>query len=198
MFYKIEVKDHVRVPPELFGEPVEQAVLTRIKKMYEGVVSRDLGAVIDVSKVLDIKEGIIIPGDGAAYYETSFELLTFKPEMKEVLFGKVKDIADFGAFMSMGAMEGMVHISQTMDDFVSFSKDKVLSGKDSKRTLKVNDLCRVRIIAVSFKDVTSPKIGLTMRQSGLGKIEWLSEPVVKPAEGEKEKKPKPKKRKYKK
>jgi len=200
MFYKIEVKDHVRVPPELFGEPVEQAVLTRIKKMYEGVVSRDLGAVIDVSKVLDIKEGIIIPGDGAAYYETSFELLTFKPEMKEVLFGKVKDIADFGAFMSMGAMEGMVHISQTMDDFVSFSKDKVLSGKDSKRTLKVNDLCRVRIIAVSFKDVTSPKIGLTMRQSGLGKIEWLSEPVVKPAEGEKEKKPKPKRenRKYKK
>jgi len=197
MFYKIEVKDHVRVPPELFGEPVEQAVLTRIKKMYEGVVSRDLGAVIDVSKVLDIKEGIIIPGDGAAYYETSFELLTFKPEMKEVLFGKVKDIADFGAFMSMGAMEGMVHISQTMDDFVSFSKDKVLSGKDSKRTLKVNDLCRVRIIAVSFKDVTSPKIGLTMRQSGLGKIEWLSEPVVKPAEGEKEKKPKPKKRKEK-
>jgi len=41
--------------------------------------------------------------------------------------------------------------------------------------LKVGDVCRARIIAVSFKDVTNPKINVTMRQQGLGKLEWLEE-----------------------
>jgi len=41
--------------------------------------------------------------------------------------------------------------------------------------LRIGDQCRARIIAVSFKDVTNPKIGLTMRQAGLGKIEWIDE-----------------------
>jgi DNA-directed RNA polymerase subunit E' len=69
----------------------------------------------------------------------------------------------------------MIHISQTMDDFVSFSKEKVLAGKETKKTLKVGDSCRARIIAVSFKDVANPKLGLTMRQPGLGRFDWIKE-----------------------
>ncbi len=175
MFYKVELKDHIRVPPDLFNLAIEDAIIKRTKKKYEGYIDQELGIVIDVSNVKEIGEGVIIPGDGASHYETTFELITFKPEMQEVIAGRIKDIADFGAFITMGAIEGMIHISQTMDDFVSFSKDKVLVGKDSKRSLKVNDLCRARIIAVSLKDPGNPKIGLTMRQIGLGKTEWFEE-----------------------
>ena len=78
----------------------------------------------------------------------------------------------------------MVHISQSMDDFVSFSKDKVLMGKNTNRSVKVGDKCKARIIAVSYKDLNNPKIGLTMRQEGLGKLEWLSEDA-KPKEAKK-------------
>lgn len=175
MFYKVEVKDHIRVPPNLFGLPLEDAVIKRINAKYNGFISKDLGIVIDVSGVKDIGEGIIIAGDGASYYEVSFELLTFKPEMQEVVVGRIKDIAEFGAFINIGPIDGMIHISQTMDDFVSFSKDKTLLGKESKRSLKVGDICRARIIAVSFKDVLNPKLGLTMRQQGLGRLDWIKE-----------------------
>ena len=186
MFYKVEIKDHVRVPPALFELTREKAVLKQVKSSYEGYISKDLGIVIDVKNVKEIKEGIVIPGDGASYYETVFELLTFKPELQEVIVGKIKDIADFGAFITLGPLDGMIHISQTMDDFVSFAKDKVLTGKESKRTLKVGDLCKARIIAVSFKDITNPKLGLTMRQPGLGRNDWIEEESRKPAEEEKE------------
>ncbi len=179
MFYKIEVKDHIRVPPDLFGKDVEEAVLNMVKKKYEGFISKELGVVIDVAGISRIGEGIIIPGDGASYFDTNFKVLTYKPEMQEVVFGKIKDIAEFGAFITIGPIEGMIHVSQTMDDFVSFSKDKVLLGKETKRTLKVNDLCKARIIAISYKDVNNPKLGLTMRQLGLGKPEWGKEPVKK-------------------
>lgn len=175
MFYKTLVKDHVRVSPEFFGLARKDAILQQVKKSFEGYVSKDLGIVIDVAKVNDVKDGVIIPGDGAAYFESEFELLTFRPELQEIVLGSIKDIADFGAFISIGPIEGMIHISQTMDDFVSFSKDKTLMGKEKNRTLKVGDNCRARIIAISYKDVNNPKLGLTMRQKGLGKIEWIEE-----------------------
>ena len=179
MFYKVELKDHIRVPPKLFGLDTKDAVIQRIKKKYEGLISKDIGVVIDVAGVKDIQEGMIIPGDGAAYFDVAFYLYTFKPELQEVVHGMVRDIADFGAFLNLGPIEGMVHVSQTMDDFVSFSKDKVLSGRDSKRSLKVHDKCRARLIAVSYKDINNPKLGLTMRQQFLGKPEWAAEPIVK-------------------
>lgn len=175
MFYRIEVQDHIRVPPRLFGLDINNAVLKALKQKYEGLIDPSLGVVIDVATVKHVGEGVVIPGDGASYFDTTFDLLAFQPEMQEIIQGKIKDIADFGAFITLGPIDGMIHISQTMDDFVSFSKEKTLAGRDSKRSLKIGDTCRARVIAVSFKDVTNPKIGLTMRQPGLGKLEWIAE-----------------------
>lgn len=194
MFYKTEIQSHVRVPPNYFKLGKEEAIRKCIKEQFEGFISKDLGIVIDVAEVKEIKEGIVIPGDGAAYYETIFSLFVFKPELKEVLTGIIKDIADFGVFMNIGPIEGMIHVSQTMDDFVSFSKEKVLSGKETKKTLKIGDKCKARLIAVSYKDITNPKIGLTMRQEGLGKLEWLEEEKAKKTEKKEEKKEEKKKK----
>jgi len=190
MFYKVKLNDHVRVPPALLGMEMKSAIMTELKKKFEGFISKDLGIVVDVISVGQIGDGVIISGDGAPYYQTEFEIVTFIPEMQEVLDGRIRDMADFGAFLNVGPIDAMVHISQTMDDFVSFSKDKVLTGRDSKRNLKIGEDCRARVTAVSFKDVSNPKIGVTMRQPGLGKAEWsaVAEPVVE------EKKEKPKKK----
>ncbi|HLD42704.1 MAG TPA: DNA-directed RNA polymerase [Candidatus Nanoarchaeia archaeon] len=201
MFYKSTVHDHVRVPPNLFGMESQDAIIKVIRREYSAFISRDIGIVIDVLGIKTLGEGIIIPGDGASYYDTVFELLAFKPEMQEVVVGKIRDIADFGAFLNLGPIEGMIHISQTMDDFVSFSKEKVLTGKETKRILRVGDTCRARIIAVSYKDINNPKLGLTMRQPGLGKLEWVEEDSKKEIKDTKEikkeikKEKKPEKRK---
>jgi len=169
----------------MFNLTKKEAVLENIKTTYENFISKEIGFVVNVIDVGEIKEGVIVPGDGAGFYETEFELLAYKPEMNEIVYGKVRDITDFGAFMDIGGVEGMVHISQSMDDFVSFSKEKVLQGKKSGKSLKVGDRCRARIIAVSYKDLNNPKIGLTMRQEGLGKVDWLQEAPT-PAPGDKE------------
>jgi len=175
MYYKIELKDHIRVPPDMFDLPIEEAVIKRIRKKYAGYISNDLGIIIDVSGLKQVGQGVIIPGDGSSYYEATFKVLSFKPELQEVVVGRIRDIVDFGAFITLGPIDGMIHVSQTMDDFVSFSKDKTLAGKESKRSLKVGDICRARVIAVSFKDVSNPKLGLTMRQQGLGRLDWIEE-----------------------
>ena len=179
MFYEVELKGHIRVPPPSFNMDVEDAVLQQINTSFKNLISKDFGIVIAVSDIVEIREGIIIPGDGAAYYDTTFRLYTFKPELQEVILGKVSQIEDFGAFINLGPIDGMVHIGQTMDDFVSFSKSGVLTGKQSKKTLKIGDECRARIIAVSYKELRNPKVGLTMRQWMLGSLSSIKDEVKK-------------------
>jgi len=178
MFYLIEVEDFIRVEPKLFGLPTKEAVETQLKETYTNHFDKDLGMVVAVAEVLNIEEGIIIPGDGAAYYKSVFKLVVWKPEMQELTYGIITEITNFGAFIDLGAIQGMIHISQTMDDYVSFSKTNSLIGKSGKKSLKKGDECIARIVAVSYK-LGEPKIGLTMRQGMLGKTEWIDDQQVK-------------------
>jgi len=178
MFYLTEIQDHVRVEPKLFGLPTGEAVDKQLREIYTDYYDKELGKVIAIVEVLDVGEGIIIPGDGAAYYKSTFKVLVWKPELQELVYGRIAEIANFGAFIDMGVMRGMIHISQTMNDYVSFSKANSLLGKESKRSLKQGDLCLARIVALSHKG-DEPKIGITMRQPGLGKLEWIKEDAAK-------------------
>jgi DNA-directed RNA polymerase subunit E' len=174
MFNIVEIADHVRVEPELFGLTIKEAVKAQLERSYENYIDEEMGAVVAVIDVLFVGDGILIPGDAAAYYDSVFRLLVFRPELNELVYGYVTQITNFGAFLNMGAIEAMIHISQTMDDFVSFSKSDSLLGKNTKRSLRKGDLCMARVVAISFKTMP-PKIGLTMRQPGLGKIEWVQD-----------------------
>jgi DNA-directed RNA polymerase subunit E' len=178
MFYLVEVEDYIRVEPKLFGLPTIESVEKQLKETYTDYYDKEIGKVISIIEVLEVGEGVIIPGDGAAYYRSRFKLLIWRPELQELVYGVVSEITNFGAFMDLGVMKGMIHISQTMDDYVSFNKSNSLIGKVSKRTLKSGDICLARIVAISHKG-GELKIGLTMRQPGLGKLEWIKEDSIK-------------------
>jgi len=87
MFYLVEVEDYVRVEPNLFELNTDEAVKEQLQKTYENFQDKELGMVVSVLDVLEIKDGIIIPGDGAAYYKSILKLVVLKPELKEVVYG---------------------------------------------------------------------------------------------------------------
>jgi DNA-directed RNA polymerase subunit E' len=105
----------------------------------------------------------------------SFSLLTFYPKIQEVIEGEVVEIADFGAFVRIGPIDALLHVSQLLDDFISYDeKQGVLLGKETKKKLMSGDQVRVRITAVSLgRAGSSGKIGVTARQPFLGKLEWI-------------------------
>ena len=151
MFKLITLQDTIRIPPETFGNPLEKVGLDQVKAKYEGIVDEELGYVIAVNKVEVSPVGKIIPGDGATYHKVSFSLLTFYPIIQEVVEGDVVEIADFGAFVRIGPVDALLHVSQLMDDYMSYDeKQGVLLGKETKRKLTSGDQVRVRITAVSL------------------------------------------------
>ena len=177
MYKIVNIVDTIRIPPKDFGKPIKESAIKAISEAYEGRIDRDLGLVLTITKVGRIGDGRIIPGDGATYHDVEFEALIYKPALHEVVTGKVSEIAHFGAFVKIGPIDGLVHVSQITDDYVSFNeKTGVLAAKETKRVLKEGDTVRARVVSVSLKPViTESKIGLTMRQPGLGKMEWIEE-----------------------
>lgn len=174
MYALCEIRDTIRVPPDKFESNLEKSMLKIIQEEYEGLVDEDLGVIVAVNDVKNVGEGKVIPGEGAAYYSADFELLVYKPEVQEVVEGFVSEVAEFGAFLRTGPVEGLIHVSQIMDDYINYDgKLPGFVGKSSKKKLVVNDEVIARVISVSLKgSIAESKIGLTMRQPFLGKEEW--------------------------
>src|SRR4030043_999004 len=176
MFKLITLQDTIRIPPDTFGNPLEAVGKEQVKAKYEGVVDEELGYVKAVSKVEVSPIGKIIPGDGATYHKVNFSLLTFYPVIQEIVEGDVEEIADFGAFVRIDPVDALLHVSQLMDDYISYDeKQGVLLGKETKRKLASGNQVRVRITAVSLgRAGSSGKIGVTPTKPLLGKIDWIN------------------------
>jgi DNA-directed RNA polymerase subunit E' len=172
MYQITTMEDEIAVPPTKFNLDLEESILQSIGEKYEGKIDADIGVSLSVVEVKEIGEGRVLPGDPAVHYLTKFDLLVWQPREHELVEGEVVDITEWGAFLRVGPLDGLVHISQVMDDFVSFDeKNAQLVGRSSHRVLKVGDKVRARIISISFKEQS--KIGLTMRQPLLGNIKWI-------------------------
>jgi len=168
------INETVRVPPKEFGGKLEENILKLAREEYEGVLDEDMGVVVAIAGVENVGEGKVVPGDGAAYYNADISMLVYKPEVQELVEGVVSEITEFGAFVRIGPVEGLVHVSQIMDDYINYdAKIPCFVGKETNRQLKKGDTVTARVVTVSFKNsISNSKIGLTMRQDGLGKEDW--------------------------
>lgn len=172
MYKLITIEDVVRMPPAKLGMPIKKAIKQSLQEQMEGVMDKEIGVIVAVTDVTDVGEGKLLPGDGSIHYVATFDVLAYYPMMYEIVSGEVIDITEFGAFVRMGPLDGLVHISQVMDDFVSYdAKNSMFLGKDSKRTVKEGDSVKARVITVSINK-NDYKIGMTMRQNGLGVVDW--------------------------
>ena len=181
VFKLVTLQDAIRIPPERFGEDLDSVGYEQLQMKYDGMVDEELGYVIAVTQINVNPFGKIIPGDGATFHKVEFSLLTFFPKIQEVIEGEVVEIAEFGAFIRIGPVDALLHVSQLMDDYISYDERQgVLMGKETKRQLKTGDRVRVRITAVSLgRSGGSGKIGVTARQPFLGKLEWIQKDVEK-------------------
>ena len=173
MYKILTINDNVRVPPIKFDIPIKDAVKESLQEQVVGSVDPNQGVFLVVTEVTEVGDGKIVPEDGAIHYPSTYKVLTFKPEENEIVLGEIVDITEFGAFTRIGPLDALVHVSQIMDDKVSYDpKNATFTGKKSGLKLKEGDVVRVRVVGVSLgKNKT--KISLTMRQPELGAITWI-------------------------
>jgi len=185
MYHKLMLEDKVRVPPQRLGENLEKVILDVLQEQLEGSIDKEIGIFICVTKVTDVGEGELVPGDGGVYYDVKFEALVLRLALQEVIEGVVVETTSFGAFVSLGPIDAMLHVSQISDEYINYDeKNARLICQESKRFIGVGDVVRVRVVTLSLneREPRDSKIGLTMRQAGLGTALWLEEEIEKEKE----------------
>lgn len=178
MYYKLKLNDKVRVPPERMGEELNTVILDELQEQFEGSVDKEMGIFIAVTGVDRIGEGEIVYSDGGVYYDVDFDAVVLRLALQEIVEGVVVETTSFGAFVSLGPIDAMLHMSQISDEYIDYDeKNSRLVCKDSGRHIGVGDTVRARVVALSLneRDPRESKIGLTMRQPGLGTMEWIEE-----------------------
>lgn len=201
MYQVLSCRDRVRLPAQYFAMKLEDALTQILREKYERRIDRDGGVALAVWNAKAEGDGVVIPSDNAAYYDVTFDVLCYMPQVNEIVESDVSEIVEFGAFLTMGPMEGLVHLSQIANDFLTFNKKTMsFTGRESKKSIKKGDHVYAKISTVSMKmSIPETKIGLTMRPDGLGKEEWLAgKKASAEAEGAGEKKEKKAKKEEKK
>ncbi len=176
MYKRVRLKDTVEVPPEQLADVSPQRVKNLLQDKLEGRLDEDVGSVVSITEVHDIGEGTVLPNRPGVYYEAEFDAITFDPAMQEVADGTVVEVVEFGAFVGIGPVDGLLHVSQISDEYLAFDgENQQLASTESNETLGVDDPVRVRIVTKSIdeRNPRDSKIGLTAKQPGLGKHTWL-------------------------
>ena len=120
----------------------------------ENAVAEEIG--IGVPTLNDIVKELLKPGrdirEDMPLPELRSDILSMedlKPDM--VLDGVVRNVIDFGAFVDIGVhQDGLVHISQISNSFISHPSD----------VLKVGEKVKVKVLSV---DLSKKRISLTMK-----------------------------------
>jgi DNA-directed RNA polymerase subunit E' len=178
MYYLDHRRDVVRIPPERLGPALANVLTELAQQQFEGKLVDGQNLAVTIRDVRPVGEGHIIHGDGGVYQEVEYQALVFRPEIQEVVEGAVVEIRKFGAFVRFGPLDGLLHVSQIMDDRVNIDEhNQRLVGIESKKDLRVGYKVRARVVSLSLSEISprDSRIGLTMRQPALGRLEWIQE-----------------------
>ncbi|MEM0139527.1 MAG: DNA-directed RNA polymerase [Ferroplasma sp.] len=184
MYILLEDEYVIRVPPELLNDDYATAVDEASRRLLEGKVvdimenDKSIGKsyIVSINSIELKGDGTIVHGDGGVYQPIKYTALAYFPRMQEVVDGIVVSVTKFGAFVKFGPFEGLLHISQIMDDSINVDmENQRIVGKDSKMDMKVGDKIRVRVVSLNLASasISDSKIGLTSKQPGLGREEWM-------------------------
>ena len=179
MYMITQAERVVPIPPNRLSENIEDVIGELTWKQCEGQFNPDKSITILITNVRPKGPGRIVHGDGSVYQTVEFDQVVFKFKENETIVGQVVQITKYGAFVKFGPLDGLLHISQVMEDRVDIDEENQrLVGKESGRTLNVGDVVRARIISMDLneKNPQDSRIGLVTRGSvGLGRLEWIEE-----------------------
>jgi len=189
MYKRVRLTDTVEVPPRQLADVTPSRVKSLLQDKLEGRMDEEVGSIVTVTEVHDVGDGAVLPNRPGVYYRAEFDALAFDPQMQEVVDGEIVEVVNFGAFVGIGPVDGLLHVSQISDEYLTYDEaNQMLSARESNRSVGVGDAVRSRIVTKSIdeRNPRDSKIGLTAKQVGLGKHGWLREDREAEAEAEAE------------
>lgn len=178
MFVLTTVADTIRIPPQMFVHTTLTGVHSEIEAKYPNRVIMDVGLVIcRYGDALEVGDGVLVAGDGAAHHEVVFRLIIFRPFVEEVLVGTVKESTEEGIHVSLGFFENIFIPGARMQRPSHFDNESGLwvwtpsfgdgdnddaagDGEEEHFELEIGAKIRFKVKAINFTRVTNTVKGV--------------------------------------
>eukprot|EP00091_Calanus_sinicus_P023369 TRINITY_DN7851_c0_g1_i2.p2 TRINITY_DN7851_c0_g1~~TRINITY_DN7851_c0_g1_i2.p2 ORF type:complete len:119 (-),score=49.63 TRINITY_DN7851_c0_g1_i2:382-693(-) len=85
-----EIRTLIRLLPRGFDKSLEDQLTDEINRKLANKVMINVGLCLSLHDILEVGESFLFPGDGASHTKVRFRMLVFRPQMEEVLTGKIK------------------------------------------------------------------------------------------------------------
>lgn len=161
MFILSELTDLIRILPQNFNLATPTALKDEIHIKYSNKVISNLGLGISVWDILEIKDGMLKPGDGGSYVEVKFRLIVWKPFVGEVLSGWVADCTPEGIKVRMEFFDDIfIPKNYIFENSVFKPADKAWvwePDEETKLYIDVNEMIRFRVEEEVFANI-KPKL----------------------------------------
>lgn len=161
MFQLAEIRHMVRIPPWLFGQTLNDAVVEELNRKLANKVVLNVGLCIALFDVTSLGDSYIFPGDGASHTRVTFRYVVFRPFMEEVLEGVIKSSNADGIQVSLGFYEDVYirqdammtnsHYDETDGTWVW---DYETDDETHHLFMDIGEKIRFKIIAEQFTDTT--------------------------------------------
>uniref|UniRef100_A0A0G4I560 RNA polymerase III subunit Rpc25 domain-containing protein n=1 Tax=Chromera velia CCMP2878 TaxID=1169474 RepID=A0A0G4I560_9ALVE len=154
MFLLYGFDDTIQVQPEDFDKNLVEQLKSSIITKYVDRVVANVGLVVAFSDFLEINEGTIHAGDGAAHFKVSFRLVVFKPFEGEVITGRIQSCDKSGIKVTLGFFEDVKVLCGRLMEPMSYDDTQRLwvwnYTEENKLFYDLGEIVRFRVSAVCF------------------------------------------------
>ncbi|XP_076062861.1 RNA polymerase III subunit H [Oratosquilla oratoria] len=168
MFQLAEIRHMVRIPPWLFGQTLNDAVVEELNRKLANKVVLNVGLCIALFDVTSHGESYIFPGDGASHTRVTFRYVVFRPFLEEVLEGTIKSCNAEGINVSLGFFEDVIIRRDSMMANARYDETEQLWVWDYQTEeethhlfMDIGEKVVFKVIAEEFTDTTpsGPDVG---------------------------------------
>ncbi|KAJ8919816.1 hypothetical protein NQ315_006345 [Exocentrus adspersus] len=172
MFILSEMKNVTRIPPELFGLKLNDAIAGELNKKLANKVVLNVGLCIALYDILTLQESFIFPGDGASHTPVTFRYIVFRPFIEEILIGKIRSSSQEGVHVTLGFFDDILIPPSALQHPSKFNETEQAwvweydTGDGSKHDLFMDagESIRFRVTAEMFNE-TCPAAPGNMQES---------------------------------
>merc|ERR1712126_451199 len=160
MFILSELKSLVRLFPRGFNKSLEDQVTDELNRKLANKVLLNVGLCLSLYDILEIGDSFIFPGDGSSHTRVRFRMLVFRPEIEEVLVGKIKNCSKEGVQVSLEFFDDILIPSDSLQHPARYDDSESVwiweypleDGEHHDLFMDAGEQIRFKIVSESFVD----------------------------------------------
>lgn len=143
------IEKKISIEPQYLYRDLDKHILEKILFVCKDECDKSYGYILNVNKVVKVKDNYISNVDSNAIFIVDIEILSLLPKINDVYSDKVSMIFSGGLFINYkNKIKILIPIS-SLDDYSYDSTNKILKGP-KKTSIKENDTIKVKITGVKY------------------------------------------------